>query len=176
VKLTDPRHSVEIQLKTLMPLGMATMNVRNEKIVNGVVETGARFWKDNVLAHVPPPAVTLADVYKLLARRKDTDVQASVNCMALYADLLSQKRLSTQTEKRIEELQIAIGREMLGAAVETKELANRHRLMLGKEVLMTVSASSRRSVSVEDLLTAAPELERLVNTSKFLTFRIPRAK
>jgi len=157
---------------------MAYQVMRNEKVVSGIHERLTGFWNNNVIQGVPPAPIVLADVYKLLSRRQSVDVQASVIVMGLVAELMAKKIEEKEIDKRIEELQFAIGKMILGeATLELKELDKRHRLMLGREVLLTIASAERRSIPVEDFEKLYPELaSKVINTSRFLQFRLPRAK
>jgi predicted phage-related endonuclease len=72
------------------------------------------FWKNNVLAGVPPDPVNLPDVTKLLMRRPAIQVEASAEAIAWLAEFEAAKAQMRVAAEIAEEMKFLIGKFMLG--------------------------------------------------------------
>lgn len=151
---------------------------RDEETLAGMRARLVSFWRDHVLAEVPPAPVNLPDVYKALGRGTETKIEATDEIAALVAELRragEQARLAAEAQ---EEAKFKIGAFMLGA----EEIANptkpgRHVLTFGGEDLLTVSLQHQDRIDQKLLRAKHPEIaEECTKKSTFFTFRPKRSK
>jgi hypothetical protein len=138
----------------------------------------ADFWQNNVLAKVPPDPVVMKDIYRLLRIKNDTEVQANAEIITLLRDLAAQKEIAKAAGEHVDDLQFKIGLQVLGAeAMETKVIERKHRIMHGKETMLTIALQSRTSIDSKLLLDLYPEAHKdCQKVSTFFVFRPKRGK
>ena len=78
------------------------------EIAQRIIEEGGRFWRDNVLAHVPPPARTMEDARQKWPQATEREVFASEEVQAAALRLAEIKAEIKERETQAESLQARI--------------------------------------------------------------------
>lgn len=110
---------------------------RDEETIKAMREKAIRFWRDNVLAGIPPDPVNLPDVIKLFRRTPSAVVEASEDVVTLVEELKEVKQAAQAAEERELEIKFQIGKHMLGeAAIDLERKKNG----AAKSVVATINA------------------------------------
>jgi putative phage-type endonuclease len=132
--------------------------------IAGMREREVKFWNENVLAKVPPPAINSSDVLRVFAKDLGTMVEASEEVAHIVRELKDLKRDAKSLEREITEHEEAVKLAMGGAATLTYQSA----------ILATWNAQTSRIHDAAAFATAAPGLVELFKRDN--TFRVLRIK
>ena len=152
---------------------------RDAETIAAMREKELRFWRDNVMAGVPPEPVNLTDIYHLFNRKESTKVYATPEIAALarqYALVGDQVKAFTAQQ---EEIKFQIGKFMLGGELmdEPAPVIKHELLAEDGKPLMTVAYQTQDRVDNDKLTAQYPEVKKdCIKTSKFFVFRLTRRK
>ena len=90
---------------------------RDEDLIGALREAEVAFWQNNVLALVPPPLRTLADVNLMYMRDTSAQVVATDGIRETIARLKTLKATAKEIEEQIEAEELAVKAAMRDAAV-----------------------------------------------------------
>lgn len=162
---------------------------RDDGIIADLRAKLVKFWKENVLAGVPPAPITLPDVM-LLFRRRSTPIQVEAdNEVAKHVERLITARNEEAAAKfKAEDAKYEIGRYMLGAEAIGLDHENkirptpaakpdRHVLTWHGLPLLTVSLQSQERIDADRIRKEFPEAAaQCAKTTSSFVFRRAKEK
>jgi putative phage-type endonuclease len=152
---------------------------RDDETIAAMRDKEVTFWRDHVLAGVPPPAVNLSDIYHLFRRDVGFTIQATEAMAAMVNDLKDAKQAVKNAEVSIDDLQFRIGVAMLGEEAVIRDEngktvpgrdapPGKHILKVGAKELLTVRFNQQQRIDNDALRSRHPDV--VAECTKALTF------
>lgn len=151
------------------------------------------FWKNNVLAGVPPDPVNLPDVTKLLMRRPSIKVEASAEAIGWLGEFEDAKSRARVALEVVEEMKFQIGKFMLGADAIVRPVGARggkspveptaaakaiaHELTINTEPALVINLQQQSRIDTDKVRKEHPDVAAECSKElKFFKFDKPRKR
>lgn len=160
---------------------------RDDETIAGLRRRSVSFWKNNVLAGVPPEPVNLPDIMLLFHRSPAITVEADNEIAKKVEELIEARDAATAAQERAEDLKFEIGKFMLGEAnierdhedkvrpVPDAKLPLKHVLTWKGLPLLNVAFQTSNRIDLEKLRTEFVEVAAACGKqSSSFVFRRPK--
>lgn len=149
---------------------------RDDETVKGIREKAIAFWRNHVIARLPPEPIILDDIYRIMRRDVDIVAEAPQDIVKLIEKFNAAKQMAKSYDTGADELKFQIGKWLLGEdAVTMPTRKPKHVIVNNGEPLLTVAYQEQNRVDAEALRKRHPEIAvECSKTSKFYRFDSPR--
>lgn len=158
---------------------------RDDETIGAMRPRLLRFWNDNVLAGVPPEALTIEDVQYLFRTAPASRTEASAEILAKLEDLKRARNAKSQAEDAEVTLKLEIGKFMLGEAklelkkggrIEPVGVEPGHHLLTVKGIpVLDVQLQTQSRLDGERLKLELPEVAaKFQKPNSFIKFGNPK--
>ena len=155
---------------------------RDDEMLSQMRERLRRFREDHVLAGVPPAPLDglLADVYRMLKRRRATRLAADEEVAGMIRTLKALNARAYTTEEGINAVKFEIGCRIIGQAEmekPTKKDLGRHVILVDGQPALTIALEEQERIDAERLRREHPQIAASVaKTIRFYKYNLSRAK
>lgn len=168
--------------------------LRDEENISVMRPRLVSFWRNNVLARVPPEVKNLPDVERLLRRTPAKTIEATPEVSELIAKMEELRAEERSAHEGVEDMKFQIGKAVLGAESLNRPVGPRgglgsiqptsaapvdpHVVMVGGEPRLQISFLVRTGIDSEKVRTEYPEVAAAcASASPYLKFgRPPKPK
>lgn len=159
-----------------------------------MLKRAVHFWREHVLKGVPPAALNLPDVERMLRRTPPTLVDATPEVVELLTKLEESRAAERAAHEEVDEFKFQIGQAVLGAAALKRDIGprggigsiqptgdapqNPHLILVDGEPRFQISLLCRTGIDSEKVRTEYPEVAAAcASASPYLKFgRPPKPK
>jgi predicted phage-related endonuclease len=153
--------------------------MRDDETIAGIRDKAVTFWRDHVLAKIPPEPIVLEDVMRLMRRDADITATASAEIAGYIAEMNALRQRARAATERVDELKFQVGKWLLGAqAIETPTRKPKHIIVSEYgTTLMTISYQEQSRIDSNTLRKKYPAIAaECSKTTSLFKFDTPKGK